>query len=83
MSREFETGLLIFMLLTRGRFIDLVLKSYLKDTCVVINRRYHLTTVSERQTWCCFQFNTAVVDSQEFQDVSRPVSWDKDYLTGS
>ena len=22
-------------------------------------------------------------DSQEFQEVSRPVSWDKDYLTGS
>ena len=27
--------------------------------------------------------NVAVGDSQEFQEVSRPVSWRKDYLTGS
>ena len=27
--------------------------------------------------------NVAVGDSQEFQEVSRPVSWSEDYLTGS
>ena len=27
--------------------------------------------------------DVAVGDSQEFQEVSRPVSWSKDYLTGS
>ena len=34
----------------------------------------------------CINFATVNVadgDSQEFQGVSRPVSWDKDYLTGS
>ena len=33
--------------------------------------------------YVCMYVCVAVGDSQEFQEVSRPVSWSKDYLTGS
>ena len=35
---------------------------------------------TEAKRW---YFTVADGDSQEFQEVSQPVSWDKDYLKGS
>ena len=39
-------------------------------TCAKFQKKFDIRTVADG-------------DSQEFQEVSRPVSWHKDYLTGS